>query len=154
MIGSSNFMIPIRIESTDRRHALFATSNEKRGDINYFSKLAQSCTQENADIFFSYLTYKKTPDNFSLRKIPMTEMREKLLQSSLPSSLLFLRENKSSLSGRLTATELYNMYIHYCDITGEKRKTMRGFGMDISNNISKIKSNGRVTYDMDSICNL
>lgn len=112
----SNNNVPIKIESTDRRYMVTKTSDDKRGDFDYFDKLCDSFTPEfyeNLFTFFMKLDITKA----NLRKIPNSEAKETIKEASLSSYHLFVREHYEEIIN-ITGPDLFNKY---CDFV-EKNK--------------------------------
>lgn len=107
----SNNNIPIKIEGFDRRYVVTHTSNEHRGDWNYFGKLANSFTSEFYENLF---TFFMTVDisNTNLRMIPSTEAKENIKEASMSSYELFAREYYDQIH-EITGPQLFDMYCSF-----------------------------------------
>ena len=104
----SNNNIPIKIETTDRRYMVTKTSDKHRGDFEYFDKLCEGFNQdfyENLFTFFMMLDTKK----YNLRKIPTTESKQNIVEASMSSYELFVRECWEEIDD-VSGPELFNMY--------------------------------------------
>jgi len=121
----SNNNIPIKIESTDRRYMVTETSDEKRGDYDYFDKLCDSFTPEfyeNLFTFFMMLDVK----NYNLRKIPETEAKDTIKEASLSSYHLFAREYYEEIKD-ITGPDLFKIYCNFVDKNKFKPCSSRTF---------------------------
>lgn len=121
----SNNNIPIKIESTDRRYMVTKTSDEKRGDFDYFDNLCDSFTPEfyeNLFTFFMMLDVK----NYNLRKIPNTDAKETIKEASLSSYHLFAREHYEEIAN-ITGPDLFNLYCEFVDKNKFKSCSNRTF---------------------------
>ena len=121
----SNNNIPIKIECTDRRYMVTKTSDEKRGDFDYFDNLCDSFTPEfyeNLFTFFMMLDVK----NYNLRKIPNTDAKETIKEASLSSYHLFAREHYEEIAN-ITGPDLFNLYCEFVDKNKFKSCSNRTF---------------------------
>ena len=87
----SNNNIPIKIETTDRRYLVTKTSDKHRGDFEYFDKLCDGFNQDFYENLFTFFMMLDTK-NYNLRKIPNTESKENIIEASMSSYELFVRE--------------------------------------------------------------
>ena len=87
----SNNNIPIKIEPTDRRYLVTKTSDKHRGDFEYFDKLCDGFNQDFYENLFTFFMMLDTK-NYNLRKIPNTESKENIIEASMSSYELFVRE--------------------------------------------------------------
>ena len=121
----SNNNIPIKIESTDRRYMVTKTSDDKRGDFDYFDNLCDSFTPEfyeNLFTFFMKLDIRK----YNLRKIPGTQAKEVIKEASMPSYELFAREHYEEIKN-ITGPDLFNLYCGFVDKNKFKSCSNRTF---------------------------
>ena len=93
----SNNNIPIKIETTDRRYMVTKTSDDKRGDFEYFDNLCDSFTPEFYENLFTFFMMLDV-SNYNLRKIPTTESKETIKEAFMSSYELFVREYYESIN--------------------------------------------------------
>jgi len=140
----SNNIMALKIEKGDRRYACFEVSPKKKGDEEYWDYIHNEVlTEETAKHFFQYL--KQLPESkcVSLRKIPKTELRETMINNSIPAYERFFIEIKNNtfqipqgaymdefvykgdrkIKTALTADNLYRLYDNYC--TSRKENCLR-----------------------------
>lgn len=125
----SNNLFPVKIEGTDRRYMVTNTSDDKRGDYEYFGKLTDSFTPEfyeNLFTFFMTLDISKT----NLRMIPNTDAKEDIIEASASSYELFARDNYKEIQD-ITGPDLFNMYCQYVKINHFKECSSRKFVSNI-----------------------
>ncbi len=82
----------VRMGRSDGRYACFEASPVHRGNREYFDKLYQACNQETANHFFTYIC--QLPRTRNLRDIPMTRLRQEMIDNSKNSVELFCDEIK------------------------------------------------------------
>lgn len=141
LILHSNSGLPLEGDD-DRRFCVFQTSDEKVGDLEYFRKLKENLKPENADHIGSYLI--NIPHLMvDLEKIPQTQIREEIIESSEPAPIRFIRELREmetlppnliipNLPGYVSADELYKHYDHWRYQNGEKNTSKIQFGREIA----------------------
>ena len=110
----SNNNIPIKIEGTDRRYMVTKTSDEHRGDFDYFDKLCDSFTPEFYENLFTFFMLKDL-SNVNLRKIPSSEAKETIKEASMSSYEIFARDNYEEIKN-VTGPDLFNMYCHFVEV--------------------------------------
>ena len=104
----SNNNIPIKIETTDRRYMVTKTSDKHRGDFEYFDRLCEGFNQEFYENLFTFFMMLDTK-NYNLRKIPTTESKQNIVEASMSSYELFVRECWEEIDD-VSGPELFNMY--------------------------------------------
>ena len=108
----SNNNIPIKIETTDRRYLVTKTSDKHRGDFEYFDKLCDGFNQDFYENLFTFFMMLDTK-NYNLRKIPNTESKENIIEASMSSYELFVRECWEQIEdiGGPRLFDLFNAFI-------------------------------------------
>ena len=141
----SNNNVPIKIESTDRRYMVTKTSDEKRGDFDYFDNLCDSFTPEFYENLFTFFM-KLDVKNYNLRKIPGTEQKELIKEASMSSYELFAREYYEEIKD-ITGPDLFNLYCEFVDKNKFKSCSSRTFisNMQPLTGKSKVKRFGDKT---------
>ena len=81
----------VKLEAGDRRYACFTCSNVRLGDAEYFTDLAACMTDTHGDHFFTYMTTMFS-DTVPLRRIPKTELRMSMMESSKSACIRFMEE--------------------------------------------------------------
>jgi len=109
----SNNNIPIKIEATDRRYMVTKTSDDKRGDFEYFDKLCDSFTSEFYENLFTFFMMLDI-NNYNLRKIPTTESKEDIKEASMSSYELFIREYYERIND-ITGPDMFNLYNEFIE---------------------------------------
>ena len=93
-IFSTNNPHCIKIEQSDNRYAIYYIDESRVGDHDFWNFVHTNVfTQEVAEHFFSYLVNMPDDDDMivSLRKIPMTETKRKMIEKSYSSMELFIK---------------------------------------------------------------
>ena len=159
-IASTNFTHCFFMERGDARYLALECSGEKKGDFPYFTNLCDNVfTPETADHFFSYCYHMnvlgRTVD--TIRNIPMTKLKEDMIEMCLASPLKFILEIKNlreqgtardeygwrsivSTSEKIKAMTFYKYYKEFCDEENEKAFSKTAFGKSILSVIEKKKS--------------
>lgn len=145
----------IRIEATDRRYFCLSVSEQYIGNKEYFKQLANTFTQENGNIFYSYLLQRGDARDVNIRIPPMNEFKKSIISKSWSSSIRFLFYVKDVERGispsELTASEFYNEYKQWAFDNHEKLKSSAKFFVDISGSITKTHTMTGARYDVKTI---
>ena len=168
-IGTSNELCkPIITKEGDRRTLLIASSNEKKGNTEYFSQLAQYVKSKNvAYTFYKFLMELPDADIFINKPIPKTEYQETIKEHYEDNLITWLKDftinvlDTDIINKRLSNKELYTRYKEYLqEIFGADYKcTIKQFALkmnvfinqDIKNtDIIKItKPSNKITYNIN-----
>ncbi len=122
-IGTSNELTkPIITKEGDRRNLLIACSNEKKGDVKYFSKLAQYVKSKNvAYTFYNYLMERPDADIFINKPIPKTEYQETIKEHYEDNLISWLKElteywlDDNVKNKKFQSKSLYTQYKDYLE---------------------------------------
>lgn len=112
----SNSGLPLEGDD-DRRFAVFQTSEEKVGDLEYFRNLKENLKPENANHIGTYLL--NIPHLMvDLEKIPKTHIREEIIESSEPPPIRFIRELREmeEIPPHLTSIPNYPNHVSIDDL--------------------------------------
>ena len=130
----SNNRMSLKIEKGDRRYACFEVSPSKKLDEEYWDIIHnETLTEETGKHFFQYLKQLPEAECVSLRRIPNTELRNSIIDNSIPSHERFFQDIKSGdytiadgyymdgfnykdkdINDGITAEMLYKLYEAYC----------------------------------------
>ena len=130
----SNNVMALKIEKGDRRYACIEVSASKKGDEEYWDHIQNDVlTEESAKHFFQYLKHLPSSECVSLRKIPKTELRDRMINNSIPAYERFFLDIKDltyeipsgafmnefttkgeNITNGLRAETLYRIYEGYC----------------------------------------
>lgn len=157
----------IRIEQSDRRYFCLNVNEKYVGDVKYFKELGSKFTQENGDLFFTYIMNRGDARDVNISIPPMNAFKKSIISKSLSSSLRYLIELKESRydaeakeykeyeddDKEIKAVQLYNNYKDWCNNNHEKLKSNTKFSSDIKDNITKIVKRDSNYYDLSSIVN-
>ncbi|KAI5485965.1 hypothetical protein TVAGG3_0933010, partial [Trichomonas vaginalis G3] len=87
----SNNVVPMKLESSDRRYVVVRTSDSHMQDTEYFDDLAETLTPNFYNHLFSYFMTLDI-SKFNPRQIPHTEERQTLLEANKSVYELFIDE--------------------------------------------------------------
>ncbi|PKK56196.1 hypothetical protein RhiirC2_800542 [Rhizophagus irregularis] len=152
----SNHAMPIRIEMGDERYVALNVSAKYKGNREYFGSLIK--VLENQDTASSFISYLLSRDltSFNPRTIPNTQMKQELIEASIPNLQRFLQyyleimwpDNCDTLE--IPCTNFYSTYQNWCSEKGEnKTLSDNKFSMEIKQFAPKIRvsrSGTRINY--------
>ena len=109
-IATSNHANPVIIENKDRRYVVTNVSEKYMQDTDYFEKLTSGFTKK---FYRNLLTYFMTLDisKFNHRKIPMTEAKQTMIDSSKSPVESYVEEFYDTLERQT----MVNLYKHFCE---------------------------------------
>lgn len=144
----SNHVMPIKIETSDRRYVIINVSDCKVGDFEYFSNLIMSFKRES--FYDNLLTFFMQRDisTFNPRLIPMTEAKENLLEASKDKYQLFYEENKEEFDKGYNCALAYYGYCNYCTTNGYQKCSNTTFGL----NIKQLCDRKQIRKDGERVC--
>lgn len=118
---TSNFDHCIQLDQGDRRYGVFHASPKYRRNWDYFKNLYSCFTQENADIFYSFLRSQTIePLIINIEEVPDTPAKINMLTMSKPKSAMFLEQVFLEKEYPIPA-----IYIHPIPVS-KTDKTIRG----------------------------
>jgi len=117
----SNNIIPLRIETGDRRYVVTHCSNEVKGNNEYFDKLHSTFTKKFYKHLFTFFLNRDL-SKWNKRLIPATDLRNDLIDSCKESWLRFFEDNIDAFyeDGGYNSQDCYNDYLEFCDSNGDK----------------------------------
>jgi hypothetical protein len=134
--ATTNHDFTVRMSESDRRWACFETSSKYRGNWEYFDKLHELIRNDDESIsdevgrhFYTYLL--KYEDRVNLRSIPMTPLKQSMIDTSLNSAALFIKELPYAgfdrgilvkVDGNWVCKneDLYSQYLAWCATNNQK----------------------------------
>jgi phage/plasmid-associated DNA primase len=163
-IGNTNHtIIPLKISANDRRYCIIRSSDEKKGNSDYFTKLNQIITSK--DLQATFYKYLSTIDinNFISCKIPQTEYLDELKETFETPLSDFIKELLIDNDKEIiyeSSNELFRMFDIF--LTKNKYKvgsdwSIRKFGLEMNefikegDYITRIKKSGKNYYSIDCI---
>lgn len=81
-IFTTNNPSSVKLGKTDRRYLCLETFSGFRGNFDYFENLHESCTQESANHFFTYVCNLDKTRN--IKNIPMTKLKKDMMYDAIP----------------------------------------------------------------------
>lgn len=138
----------LKIEKEDGRYIVYKINESKVGDVEFWDYCYNELfTQDRAIDFFNYLIKLEDDDDMlvSLQKIPTSELREEMIETSLNSYETFLNDIRKRDIDNFTIllsdgtsvlledipiekpveikkSDLYIQYVNYCALVGAKVK--------------------------------
>lgn len=129
-MGTTNHEFTAKLEQSDRRYACFSVSDKYVGDYDYFDKLGNCMNQENADMLYTYFLNYPSEEMVDLRRIPMTELRKAMMDSSRNSVEMFIEELLNEEvdcvnwinedEKKIASSDLFTAFVNWCTRNGEK----------------------------------
>ena len=132
-IFTSNSDLPLRIEASDRRIAVFNVSSEYKGNKDYFDRLAADI--ENRELqrqFFLYVV--NTPEfeskDFDFNKIPQTALRKEIIADQIDPVIEFIKDyveskGRSVVGQKINCKDIMALYETWRTANGERDMSSR-----------------------------
>jgi len=161
-IGNTNHtIIPLKISANDRRYCIIRSSDEKKGNTEYFTKLKKVIT--NKDLQATFYKYLSTIDidDFISCKIPQTEYLEELKESFETPLLDFIKDILVNTDEEIiyeSSNDLFKNFRKFLTNTNSKigiEWSIRKFGLEMNEfikegyYITRIKKSGKNFYNID-----
>jgi phage/plasmid-associated DNA primase len=149
----------IRLEPSDRRYFCLNVSEKYIGNKAYFKTLADTFTQENGNMFFSYIMDRGDNRDVNIRIPPVNAFKKSIISKGWSSSMKYMfhlsecmaEEDDDDEFTVQTAQELYSAYSDFCRTTGERAKSKTKFETDIRDHIVKVRKSSGMCYDLTTI---
>jgi hypothetical protein len=133
---TTNHLHSIKVEGDDRRYAIFKVGESRKQDTDYFASFMDILDNQNAgNHLFTYFKNYPIEDMVNLRKIPMTNIKEDMMDNSRSSTERFIKCMDEDFEPALlynwvgkdgeraiTVNRLYEYYSMWCTTNGEKNK--------------------------------
>ena len=156
-IVSTNNKYSIYLEGSDRRYFAFSMDPRTANDIGFFKQIRKDIfTQEIGDNFYTYLM-QFAADETMLSKIPKTELRDAMMESSMTSVGRFVRDMgfilpTDPVEGVYIGTDvksavLFNKYCMWCSENRENATSAVKFGGEFSEYYKRVRKNTGFYYD-------
>jgi len=156
-IVSTNNKYSIYLEGSDRRYFAFSMDPKTANDIAFFKQIRKDLfTQEIGDNFYTYLM-QFASDETKLAKIPKTELRDAMMESSLSSVGRFVRDMgfilpTDPVEGVYIGTDvkssvLFDKYCAWCAANRENTTSAVKFGGEFSEYYQRVRKNTGFYYD-------
>lgn len=160
----------LKIESSDRRYFCLNVSEKYVGNKKYFKSLTDTFTQDNGNLFYTYILNRGNERDINIRIPPINAFKRELITKSWSNSVRFLFDLKCRLSNEndddcddepnddeegnsryVSSSKLFHDYTEWCSENRERVKTATRFGTDIKNYITKTRKTGGYIYDLESM---
>ena len=161
-IGNTNHVVmPLKISANDRRYCIIRSSDEKKGDSDYFTKLYKIINSKDLQAsFYKYLSNIDISDFISC-KIPNTEYLEELKETFETPLRDFIKDLLINTNEELiyeSSNELFRLFRIFLSQTNCKIGadwSIRKFGLEMNefvkwgNHITRFKKSGKNYYSID-----
>lgn len=117
----SNFFDPVKVEGGDRRYCVCEVSEEHKDDRTYFAPIRDGCTEEFYQNLFTFFM-KRDVKGVDFTKIPHTEIRQALMESSRSSYELFIQDFIKDFKKGFKTDKAYEYYKMWAYINGFSSK--------------------------------
>jgi hypothetical protein len=111
----SNNLLPINIESSDRKYIVYKTSNNSKNNFEYFNNL--NIIFNTNEFYNKLLSYFKNynKSNYNPRIIPISEMKIEMMDACKESWQLFFEDNIFKFTDKNNSPTAYLDYCTYCE---------------------------------------
>lgn len=153
LIYTTNNLFSFKIEDGDVRYFVLHCNPCYRKNLLFFDNLVDNIfTQDSADHFFTYICNMENVRD--PRDIPMTDLKEQMIEAHLPSPVRFLQfftENTDLIvCENIKASEFYKHYVDWCTDNGESPVSARSFGIEMGKRYKKTSIRGSNYYWINS----
>ena len=161
-IGNTNHTtFPLKISANDRRYCIIRSSDENKGNSEYFTKLNKIVKSKNLQAtFYKYLSNIDI-DDFISSKIPQTEYLNELKESFESPLLDFIKDLLINTNDKIiyeSSYDLFRLFKKFLTNTNCKIGvdwSIKKFGLEMNefiktgNYLERIKKCGRNKYKID-----
>merc|ERR1712070_1312839 len=164
ILATTNHTFTYKIEDGDARILPLKVSNRYAQNFAYFKRLGESLNQNTGNHFISFLKERDLRD-VVLTNIPMTDLKEDMIEHSLPSPIRFLnyvKEDKEYLMNKIgrdidwkgvKSKDLFQVYYNWCTENNEKKMSNTAFGKIVNTKYEKRRTNNGYMYDLEGLKN-
>jgi len=146
-IMTTNHRHTVKIERDDRRYAIFEVSDKYKQNTDYFADFMDTLDNDDAGNHI-YTYFKNYPDDqmVNLRKIPMTNIKQEMLELSKSSVVRFVECMDEELEETVlydwvgkdgeravSCLNFYENYKGWCSNNGEKVWSSKAVGTELKN---------------------
>ena len=147
IIATTNHVHTTKVEADDRRYACFQVASTYKQNTDYFSNFLDVLDNDHAgDHIFSYFLNYPDEEMVNLRKIPMTCMKQDLIDNcttnverfidemndEFPESDLYDWLGKDDVKA-ISCSNFYEFYKMWCLSNGEKSWSNKAVGNELKN---------------------
>ena len=162
ILATTNHSFTYKIEDGDARILPLNVSNRYYQKFGYFKRLGESLNQHTGNHFLSFLK-ERDIRNVTLTDIPMTDLKEDMIEHSLPSPIRFLndvKEDNDYLMNKIgrgidwkgvKSKDLFQGYCYWCTENNEKKMSNTAFGKVINVKYEKRRTNNGYMYDLEEL---
>jgi hypothetical protein len=125
-IITTNNEDPITTKSDDRRNLIIRTSDELKGNVEYFNKFYEMMDDINViKTFYEYLKSIPDMDNFNKIPIPQTEHQNEMKEMNMDIEERWLRDiiTEKKEDFEMSGSENFKSFMDFCSVNGIEYKT-------------------------------
>ena len=155
-IMTTNHRHTIKVEGDDRRYACFEVSDKYKQDTDYFAKFMEVLDNDEAgNHIFTYFKDYPVEEMVNIRKIPMTDIKREMLESSKNTVQRFVENMDEEYESAflydwigkdgeraISVGHFYEKYKEWCGLNGEKSWSSKAVGVGL-NKLCKTKDKNR-----------
>jgi phage/plasmid-associated DNA primase len=132
-IFTSNNLLPINIESSDRRYVVFKTSNSYKNNFKYLNNLNNVFNINTGTFYNNLLSFFKNYDisNYNPRIISITKMKIQMIDACNESWQLFFEDKLFRFKDKYNSSTAYSDYCNYCENEKYQPFGKKMFGLKI-----------------------
>eukprot|EP01036_Dinobryon_divergens_P036030 gene36030-46818_t len=144
-IQLSNSNDPVSTDEDDRRNLIIRCSDEKKGDFEYFSKLAERLRAPNTlrSVYY-WLMHKVDLSDWAFRSFPRTTFHLNIIEANTDPVEEFMKDftykHLEQETVALLGTEMFHFYREWSKATGTVIKDGRGKPANDSFLVSKLQN--------------
>lgn len=149
----SNYEDAIRLEKSDRRYFCLNVSEEKVNDVSYFNELINTFTDDNGDLFMSYVK-KYHPPPTHMPPPPRNKFKQSIQQNCYSTSIKFVMEHIDTKDDEFEPVikkgDLFKLYVQWCSDTRDKCKSRNNFYKDVYKHVKIKQVKGIMHFDLST----
>ena len=144
-IMTTNHRHTIKVEGDDRRYACFEVSDKYKQDTDYFANFMEVLDNDEAgNHIFTYFKDYPVEEMVNVRKIPMTDIKREMLESSKNTVQRFVENMDEEYDSMflydwigkdgeraISCAHFYEKYKEWCGINGEKSWSSKAVGVGL-----------------------
>jgi hypothetical protein len=111
VVMTTNGSCPVDMSDGERRFAVIPCSSEKKGDLDYWTKVRQTIRNNEYGRAVAKMLLERDINDFCIQKLPENNYQEIIVESRKSCEEQFLEQWNGESCG---SDELYNQYMTYC----------------------------------------
>jgi hypothetical protein len=156
-VFASNNDVPVKIESSDRRHFVIKCSDEKRKDMGYFKQLsAEMDKDEVVKAFYDFLKERDISGFSFITDRPETEIYKTMKEASAPADVGFIQymidnDLLTDTEEKISGSQLQEVFVLYKEKNNIPKEVLSGnrFGIAMKKWFTKSTPKGKTMYHLN-----